>query len=52
MQVLAVLPEEDVQEREWNNPMLVFPVCVCVCACVCHWSDGRIVGAEEKVCQA
>lgn len=51
MQVLAVPPEEDVQEGEWNNPVLVFPVCVCLC----HWSDGRIVGEEEeeeKVCQA
>ena len=45
MQVLAVLPEEDVQEREWNNPVLVFPMGVCVC----HWSEEDCVGREEGV---
>lgn len=33
-----MLPEEDVQKGEWNNPVLVFPVFVC------HLSEGGLWG--------
>lgn len=46
MQVLAVLPKEDVQEREWNNHVLVFPMCVCVS----HWILW-VEGDEGAFCQ-
>lgn len=52
-----MLPKEDVQETDWNNPVGVSSEyvheCVCVCAQV-YLKQRRIVGVEgddEKVCQ-